>query len=98
LGQRPHLAQSACVPGLGEYLTILQLLASLIAVRVRVDLRPLYGQMPEASSKPATPTARTATGSAGNAAGNGIRADPSPIHGRPDGEGRGARSLPAFLR
>ncbi len=43
LGQRPHLAQSACVAGQSETSTILRLLASLIAARVPVDLRALYG-------------------------------------------------------
>jgi acyl transferase domain-containing protein/3-hydroxymyristoyl/3-hydroxydecanoyl-(acyl carrier protein) dehydratase len=47
LGPRPHLAQSACMAGQGEFATILRVLAGLIAARVPVDLRPLYGQMPE---------------------------------------------------
>src|SRR5205823_5871468 len=66
LGQRPHLAQSACVAGQGEFATLLHLLASLIAARVPVDLRPLYGPFHEAPIKPAeaSRTVRVAVGGA----------------------------------
>ncbi len=67
LGERPHLAQSACVAGQSEFGTILRVLASLIAARVSVDLRPLYGQIPGAPSKPAAPAARTVRVAVGGA-------------------------------
>jgi 3-hydroxymyristoyl/3-hydroxydecanoyl-(acyl carrier protein) dehydratase len=44
LDGRPHLAQAACVAGNDAVGTLLGLLARLIAERVPVDLRPLYGQ------------------------------------------------------
>ncbi len=44
LGDRPHLARSACLAGRDALATILDLLAALIAARVRVDLAPLYGR------------------------------------------------------
>ena len=59
LGQRPHLAQSACLAGQGEFSTILHLVANLIAARVSVDLRPLYGQVLEEPSKAADPAGRS---------------------------------------
>ncbi|MSU77697.1 MAG: acyltransferase domain-containing protein [Gemmataceae bacterium] len=54
LGQRTHLAQSASVIGQSEVMTILRLLASLIAARVPVDLRTLYGQNLAAKRSPST--------------------------------------------
>ena len=54
LGQRPHLAQSASVAGQSEFTTILRLLASLIAARVPVDLRTLYGQNLARKRSPST--------------------------------------------
>jgi acyl transferase domain-containing protein/3-hydroxymyristoyl/3-hydroxydecanoyl-(acyl carrier protein) dehydratase len=44
LGDRPHLARAACLAGHEPLLTLLDLLARLIAERVRVDLGALYGQ------------------------------------------------------
>jgi acyl transferase domain-containing protein/3-hydroxymyristoyl/3-hydroxydecanoyl-(acyl carrier protein) dehydratase len=44
LGDRPHLTRSACLAGRDALATILDLLAALIAARVRVDLAPLYGR------------------------------------------------------
>ncbi len=43
LGNRPHWARSACLPGQDAFATVLRLLASLIDERVPVDLRQLYG-------------------------------------------------------
>jgi acyl transferase domain-containing protein/3-hydroxymyristoyl/3-hydroxydecanoyl-(acyl carrier protein) dehydratase len=45
LGDRPHRARSACVPGDDAVSTSLRLLAMLIAERVPVDLRPLFEQV-----------------------------------------------------
>lgn len=44
LGDRPHLARSACLGGQDEVVTVLDLLARLIAERVHVDLSSLYGR------------------------------------------------------
>ncbi|HMB06182.1 MAG TPA: beta-ketoacyl synthase N-terminal-like domain-containing protein, partial [Isosphaeraceae bacterium] len=44
LAGRPHLARSACLPGLDAVVTILELLGHLIAERLPVDLGPLYGR------------------------------------------------------
>src|SRR5262249_40411298 len=44
LGDRPHLARSACVTGQSEVSQILRVLGHLIAERVPVDLEPLYGR------------------------------------------------------
>ncbi len=44
LGQRPHLALSACVRGEPDHHTVVKVLAALIAERVPVDLEPLYGR------------------------------------------------------
>lgn len=41
---RPHVARTACVQGQGAVSTLLRLLARLMAERVPVDLRALYGQ------------------------------------------------------
>jgi PfaB family protein len=43
LGDRPHLARSACLAGVDGVANLLDLLASLIAHRVPLDLRSLYG-------------------------------------------------------
>ena len=48
IGDRPHLARSACLPGHDPLATLLDLLGRLIAERVRVDLAPLYGVETEA--------------------------------------------------
>ena len=40
---RPHVARSACVKGEDDVFTVLQLVATLFAERVLVDLGPLYG-------------------------------------------------------
>jgi hypothetical protein len=44
LADRPHLARSACLPGLDAVATVLELLGHLIAERFPVDLGPLYGR------------------------------------------------------
>ena len=44
LGDRPHLARTACLAGHDPLSTLLDLLGRLIAERVRVDLGTLYGQ------------------------------------------------------
>jgi 3-hydroxymyristoyl/3-hydroxydecanoyl-(acyl carrier protein) dehydratase/malonyl CoA-acyl carrier protein transacylase len=51
LGERPHLARSACQAGHDPISALLRLLASLIAERVPVDLAPLFDAPP---SKPET--------------------------------------------
>ncbi len=43
LGDRPHLARSACVAGQEALSSLLRLLAPLIAERLPVNLEPLYG-------------------------------------------------------
>ena len=43
LGDRPHLATSACVKGEDGYLTVLKFLGALIAERVPVRMDALYG-------------------------------------------------------
>ncbi len=43
LGPLPHAARSACMRGSDEVSTVLRLLAQLIAERIPVDLKPLYG-------------------------------------------------------
>jgi acyl transferase domain-containing protein/3-hydroxymyristoyl/3-hydroxydecanoyl-(acyl carrier protein) dehydratase len=50
LGDRPHLARPACVAGEDAVGTVLDLLARLIAERVRVDLVPLYGRESRAAA------------------------------------------------
>lgn len=45
LGDRPHMASSACFSGKGSLSSILELLGRLIAERVPVDLEPLYGNV-----------------------------------------------------
>jgi 3-hydroxymyristoyl/3-hydroxydecanoyl-(acyl carrier protein) dehydratase/malonyl CoA-acyl carrier protein transacylase len=42
LGDQPHVARSACVPGSDNVSTVLRLLAQLIAERVHVDWNALY--------------------------------------------------------
>ena len=62
LTDRPHLARSACVAGADPVGQILDLLARLIAERVRVDLGPLYGRETRAIGHPLeapAPAART---------------------------------------
>ncbi len=44
LGDRPHLARSACAPGVDGEGAILRMLASLAAERVELDLAPLFAQ------------------------------------------------------
>jgi PfaB family protein len=46
LGERPHLARSACPAGQDPVSAVLKLLASLIAERVPVDLAPLLTAVP----------------------------------------------------
>src|SRR6185369_12077279 len=42
LGDRPHLARSACFAGQDQISVVLKMMANLIAERVPVDLSPLY--------------------------------------------------------
>ncbi|GAB7026335.1 beta-ketoacyl synthase N-terminal-like domain-containing protein [Geotalea toluenoxydans] len=44
LGERPHLARSACFSGIDGASAILRLLAQLMAERIPVDLSPLYAE------------------------------------------------------
>ncbi len=44
LGDRPHRARSVCAPGADGASAVLRLLAMLVAERVDVDLRVLYGR------------------------------------------------------
>ena len=46
LAGRPHLARSACYPGVNQASAILRLLAQLVAERVPVDLAPLFAAPP----------------------------------------------------
>jgi acyl transferase domain-containing protein/3-hydroxymyristoyl/3-hydroxydecanoyl-(acyl carrier protein) dehydratase len=52
LGDRPHLAISACLPERDELRTLLEVIAWLVACRVPVNLEPLYGGRSEAESHP----------------------------------------------
>ena len=49
LGPRPHLARAACLPGRDALATVLDVLASLVAHRVPVDLDRLYHEESMAS-------------------------------------------------
>ncbi len=51
LGNRPHRARSACIPGADAVSTFLRLLAMLIAERVPVDLSQLYGEETDAAPR-----------------------------------------------
>ena len=51
---RPHLARSACAPGLDGEGAILRLLANLAAERVPLDLSPLYIEPPQTFSSAKT--------------------------------------------
>jgi acyl transferase domain-containing protein/3-hydroxymyristoyl/3-hydroxydecanoyl-(acyl carrier protein) dehydratase len=55
LGDRPHRARSACVPGADAVSTLLRLLAQLMAERVPVDLGALYGLEPPPERLPQRP-------------------------------------------
>jgi len=55
----PHLALSACLPGHDPLMTILDLLARLIAERVPVDLTPLYGGKERDSTEATKSTGRS---------------------------------------
>jgi len=52
LDGRPHLARSACAPGLDGEGAILRMLASLVAERVELDLAPLFMAPPVAVTVP----------------------------------------------
>ncbi|MBL0226310.1 MAG: type I polyketide synthase [Geobacteraceae bacterium] len=54
LGDRPHLARSACHNGQDAVSTLLRLLANLIAERVPVDLAPLTVNLPAESATPSS--------------------------------------------
>jgi PfaB family protein len=53
LAGRPHLARSACYPGVEQNSALLRLLAQLVAERVAVDLEQLYPPEPPVRSKSA---------------------------------------------
>jgi len=66
LGDRPHLARSACAPGLDGEGAILRTLASLVAERVELDLSPLYLPASSGSSvSVAGPVAKIPSGGRG---------------------------------
>jgi PfaB family protein len=46
LAGRPHMARSACLPGVGADSAVLRLLAQLTTERVPVDLEPLFAAAP----------------------------------------------------
>src|SRR5439155_6581288 len=52
LGERPHLARSACAASAGEVSTFLRLLAALHVERVPVDLELLYGGKTDEPAEP----------------------------------------------
>ena len=62
LAGRPHIARSACQPGVDADSTMLRLLAQLIAERVPVDLEPLLAAVPTCLTSPAGTTLRFKTG------------------------------------
>ena len=65
LDGRPHLARSACAPGLDGEGAILRTLASLVAERVPVDLASLFATPPlEASASASGPLATVPVGGA----------------------------------
>ncbi len=64
LGDRPHLARSACYGGQDPQSTLLRLLGSLIAERVSVDLAPLFKQDPTTAEATSAPTVRVVIGGA----------------------------------
>ncbi len=53
LGDRPHLARSACAPNDDEVASVLGVLAALIADGVALDLHPLYGPDAGPGAEPA---------------------------------------------
>jgi acyl transferase domain-containing protein/3-hydroxymyristoyl/3-hydroxydecanoyl-(acyl carrier protein) dehydratase len=63
LGDRPHLARSACYGGQDPQSTLLRLLGSLIAERVPVDLAPLFKTERNADTS-SSATVRVAIGGA----------------------------------
>jgi len=66
LDGRPHLARSACAPGLDGEGAILRTLASLVAERVELDLSPLYLPGPAGISAASTgPVATIPSGGRG---------------------------------
>ncbi|MCX5794637.1 MAG: beta-ketoacyl synthase N-terminal-like domain-containing protein [Elusimicrobia bacterium] len=58
LGPLPHAARSACMRGSDEVSTVLRLLAQLIAERIPLDLKPLYGLPSCAADHQEPPPAR----------------------------------------
>lgn len=52
LGDRPHMARSACVQGEDDVLSIYRLMASLVSERVPVSLAPLFDTIPAEALEP----------------------------------------------
>jgi acyl transferase domain-containing protein/3-hydroxymyristoyl/3-hydroxydecanoyl-(acyl carrier protein) dehydratase len=84
LGERPHLARSACVAGADGVSTVLRLLGGLVAERVPVDLSLLYGQevLAEDVRRPKEKTLRVLVGG-------------QPFHVPPPRVARAVNRLPA---
>ncbi len=100
LGERPHLARSACYPGQEPTSVLLRLLANLIAERVPVDLSPLQIAQEPVEAVPATGVlVRISTGGAPftppqpPAAFTDTRISPSPLAGEGRGEGEASNCL-----
>ena len=55
LGDRPHRARSVCAPGADGVSAVLRLLGMVIAERVAVDLRPIYGREPAVNAEEIAP-------------------------------------------
>jgi len=62
LGDRPHLARSACYGGQDPQTTLLRMLGSLIAERVPVDLAPLFKPDDTTAAASTAPSVRVAIG------------------------------------
>jgi PfaB family protein len=62
LGDRPHLARSACYGGQDPVSSLLRMLASLVAERVPVDLSPLYSLAESDTDRTVSSMVRVAIG------------------------------------
>ena len=82
LGDRPHRARSACVPGADAVGTMLRLLAQLAAERVPLNLDALYGEEEEE-----TPAAQAGRSFVMPVGGDAFRVPPLPV-----GAGRASRA------
>lgn len=61
LAGRPHVARSACLPGVEPVSAVLRLLAQLIAERVPVNLEPLFAAAPAQLAESGRPTESAAS-------------------------------------